>query len=324
MPLDAQAETLLAQIALLETKPLEEMSVDEARQTLAVFASLGGTGPEMASVRDLEVPGPAGEVHVRLYVPRGNPLKAASPGPAGTKVWPLLVWFHGGGWVLGSLEDADAVSRRLADAAGVAVANVEYRLAPEHPFPAAPEDCAAAVRWLAAHGQELELDTGRVAVGGDSAGANLAAVTALRARDEGHPRLCFQLLVYPPTDATLHCASITENGEGYMLTRGAMSWFWDLYLGGGGPDRRDPRVSPLWASDLSGLPPAMVMTAEYDPLRDEGEEYGRRLAQSGVPAAIRRFDGMIHGFFTGGALFDAAGEAVSEAAAALREALRPG
>jgi acetyl esterase/lipase len=316
--LNSQAEILLDQLARLDTKPLEEMAVEEARQTLAAFTSLGGAGPEMASVEDMEIPSVEGGIHVRLYRPRDRQRGGAGRGGQGG-AWPVLVWLHGGGWVLGSLEDADAISRRLAEAADVAVANVEYRLAPEHPFPAAVDDCAAVVRWLAQKGSDLGLDSARLAIGGDSAGANLAAVTAQGARDHDL-RLGFQLLVYPPTDASMASPSIVENGEGYLLTKNAMAWFWDLYLGSHA-DRRDPRASPAASEDLAGLPPALVITAEYDPLRDEGELYGRRLAEAGVSASVHRFDGVIHGFFTGGTVFDAAGEAVEEAGSALRKAL---
>jgi acetyl esterase len=307
--LDPQVKTFLDQLAETGGPGIEDLSVDEARALLAAFSSLGGPGPEMAAVRDLAVPGPAGDLPVRVFTP---------PGAGDTTA--CLVWFHGGGWVLGSLDETDPVCRSLAAESGVVVASVGYRLAPEHPFPAAPEDCYAAVTWLASHPDEVGADTSRLAVGGDSAGGNLAAVTALQARDGGGPSLSFQLLVYPATDASTRYPSITENGEGYFLTSRAIDWFLDLYLVD--PSRAaDPLASPMRAADLSGLPPALVVTAEYDPLRDEGEAFARALEAAGVEATLLRYDGMVHGFFTAGRLFDAAGDAVTDAGRRLGAAL---
>ncbi len=306
-------QTLLDQMASAGGTPLEELNVEEARALLSAFASLGGRGPEMAEERDLLAPGPDGDIPVRLYTPRAS----ADTGGA-----PVLVWFHGGGWVLGSIDDADGICRTLAEASGAVVASVGYRLAPEHRFPAAPRDCYAALAWLSGHPGEIDADTSRMAIGGDSAGANLAAVSAVRARDAGGPSLRFQLLVYPPADATTRHRSMTENGEGYFLTAGAMDWFWDHYLG----DRSrgaDPMASPLLADHHRDLPPALVVTAEFDPLRDEGEAYADALRRGGVETSTLRYDGMIHGFFTSVALFDAAREAVSDAAERLRKALAP-
>jgi acetyl esterase len=206
----------------------------------------------------------------------------------------MLVWYHGGGWTIGDLDSADRTSRRLAAGTGALVVSVHYRLAPEHPFPAAADDCFGALRWLIDNANSLGGDPSRVAVGGDSAGGNLAAVVACRARDEGLA-LRYQLLVYPVTDCTMSSSSYDSNGEGYLLTRDTMAWFIENYVGDGDP--KDPRVSPLFVDDLSGVAPALVITAEFDPLRDEGEAYGERLREAGVDVEVRRFDGQTHSFF---------------------------
>jgi acetyl esterase len=221
---------------------------------------------------------------VRLYTPHGK-------GP-----FPLLVFFHGSGFVLCSLDTHDGMCRNLAAGIGCIVASVDYRLAPEHKFPAGPNDCLAATRWLATHAVELGADPSRIMVAGDSAGGNMAAVTALRLRDEGGPNLCGQMLLYPVTDYhTPGTPSYAENAEGYGLTRSTMEWFWDHYLGD--PAEADnPHASPLRATSLARLPPAYVVSAEYDPLRDEAERYGERLRGAGVPVEIVRCAGMNHGF----------------------------
>ncbi len=224
---------------------------------------------------------------VRLYRP---PSPAAGP-------LPLLVWFHGGGWVIGDLTSADPTARDLCVQSGALVASVDYPLAPEHPFPAPPEACFEVTRWLAGHAADLGADPRRLAVGGDSAGANLAAVTAVVARDRGGPDLAFQLLVYPVTDCLGSYPSVKDNGEGYLLTNSAMIWFGQHYLPEG-TDPKDPLASPIYTSDLADLPSALVITAEFDPLRDEGEAYGKRLEQAGVPVTTSRYDGMVHGFFS--------------------------
>jgi acetyl esterase len=223
--------------------------------------------------------------------------------------------------VIGDIETHDVVCRELANAGGCMVASVEYRLAPEHRFPVAAEDCYAVTTWLAAHAGELGVDAKRIAVGGDSAGGNLSAVVAQLARDRGGPALAFQLLIYPATDAARDSVSHRENGQGYLLTSDAMTWFLGHYLGNDASLHGDPRCSPLRANDFRGLPPALVITAEYDPLRDEGEAYGERLRAAGVPVTVTRYPGMIHGFFAMGAFLDQGRTAVAEAARALRTAL---
>jgi acetyl esterase len=263
----------------------------------------------VASATDRAIHGPGGPLGLRVYTPRG-----------GTGPFPLLVFFHGGGFVVCDLGTHDALCRNLCAGAGCVVASVDYRLAPEHRFPAAPDDCLAATRWAAEHAAELGADPARVAVGGDSAGGNLAAVTALRARDEGGPRLAGQLLLYPTTDAeAAGMASLAENAEGYGLTRRDMAWFKDRYFNDPS-EAGNPHASPLRAADLRGLPPALVQTAEYDPLRDEGEAYAARLREAGVPTAVSRRAGMIHGFLFFPGLVRAADAALDDACAWLRGA----
>jgi acetyl esterase len=321
MPVDPQVQVILDQLAALpDERRLVHMSVEEGRAMLErLSATAGGDAAELASVDDRAFSGPAGDVPVRIYRPAADGTDAAACEPA-------LVWFHGGGWVLGSIETADVTCRRLARDAGVVVVSVGYRRAPDHPYPAGLDDCYAALVWVAANAAELHIDAGRIAIGGDSAGGNLAAAVALAARDRRGPAVCFQLLVYPVTDALQSYPSIRENGEGYLLTTEAMEWFVVHYLGAGHEhgNPKDPLVSPLYAEDLSGLPPALVITAEYDPLRDEGEAYGLRLQQAGVAAKVSRYDGMIHGFFGMAGLVDAAQPALDEAAAAVVAAVRRG
>lgn len=282
----------------------------EARQLLLEGAeTVAGPPLPMARVENLELPGPAGPIPARLYMPPG-----AGPQP------PLLVFFHGGGWVLGSLESHEGPCRFLAANAGMAVLSVDYRLAPEHPFPAAVEDAFAAFRWAASQADELGIDGGRIAVGGDSAGGNLAAAVCLLARDDGGALPAMQLLIYPPTDVVGGHASRRLFAEGFMLTSADMDWFEAHYLPEGvAPD--DPRVSMLRADDLSGLPPAYVTTGGFDPLRDEGEAYAERLREAGVKVALRRHPGLIHSFANLTAVSRTSRAAMLEVAGALRMGL---
>ncbi|HET6949490.1 MAG TPA: alpha/beta hydrolase [Acidimicrobiales bacterium] len=309
MPVTSEVQFILDAIAALET-PFDPATVTPHEMRVGYDAlNVTGSRAEMASVRDLVAPGPGGDVPVRVYVP------TADPGPR-----PVLVYFHGGGWVIGSVETHESPVRALAAASGLTVVSVDYRLAPEHPFPAPLDDCLAAVRWVVANATDLDVDPARLAVGGDSAGGNLAAVVAqqLRGADRA-PR--FQLLVYPVTDGEMAHASMVENAEGYFLTAPTMAWFWDQYVGSG--DRTDPLASPLHAGDeaLAGVAPALVITAEFDPLRDEGEAYAARLEAAGVRVTASRYDGMIHGFFSMGDLVPEGKAAIDEAAEALRAAL---
>ena len=305
MPLDPQARAVLDQLGTV----MPDLSVVEpATIRQLTEAALGLVpGEPVARVEDRTIPGPGGDLPVRVYTPEG-----AGPFPA-------LVYFHGGGFVYCSLDTHDGTCRSLSNAAGCVVVSVDYRLAPEHKFPAATEDCLAATRWVAEHGGAIDVDGRRIAVGGDSAGGNLAAVTSLLVRDRGAASLRFQLLVYPVADFSFDTPSYRENAEGYLLTEKMMRAFWNHYLTDGGAGE-SPYASPLRAANLAGLPPALVITAEFDPLRDEGEAYAARLREAGVPVTATRYDGMIHGFFSMGDAIDRAGAAMAEAGAALRSA----
>ncbi|MBQ1074341.1 alpha/beta hydrolase [Micromonospora sp. C31] len=284
--------------------PLYAQTLAEARAAdLAAIRAGGGAVEPVHEVRDTRVPGPAGDLPVRIHRPAGE-------GPL-----PTLVYFFGGGWTLGSVDTADGICRRLANAVPCQVVTVGYRLAPEHPFPAAVHDCHAALRWIAAHPGEYGVDPRRVAVGGDSAGGNLAAAVTLLARGHGGPRLAAQLLVYPNTDQS---AEPGGDGEDPLLfNRRSVAWYRGHYLADPA-DARHPLASPLLAEDLTGLPPALVITAEHDPLRAEGERYAHRLRDAGVPTTLTRYAGMIHGFFAMPAAFDDGRRAQDQSAAFLR------
>jgi acetyl esterase len=284
MSLDPQAKALLDQMAASGAPPLNKLSPPDARKMFDQMTQLLGMKPEPVSkVEDRLIPGPAGQIRVRVYTPQGS-----AP-------FPVLVFFHGGGFVIGSIELYDEFCRELTNGAGSIVVSVDYRLAPEHKFPAAVEDCYAATKWVAENAKSIDGDATHIAVGGDSAGGNLAAVVALIARDSKKLPLVFQVLIYPVTGAGYDTQSARENATGYFLTRDDMIWFDSLYLRSDA-DRDNPRVSPLHAKTLSGLPPALVITAEFDPLRDDGEAYADKLRKSGVTVVCTRYNGMIHGF----------------------------
>ncbi|MEY4362485.1 MAG: hypothetical protein RL391_1791, partial [Actinomycetota bacterium] len=278
MPLHPQTANILTALAQLGAPAIESQEATVAR---AGFASMVMPSNESVhEVRDLDADG----VRVRLYRPNER------------RDLGVLVYYHGGGWVLGDLESHDDVCRKLANQMGHAVVSVDYRLAPEHPFPAPLTDSVNALRWVHANAESLGVDPNRIAVGGDSAGGNLAAVVA---QLQPVP-LRHQMLIYPVTDARRGSQSYRDNADGYRLTAAAMKWFCDHYLSGGQGSESDPRVSPLYADDaiLATAPPALVITAEYDPLRDEGEDYARRLIDNGVPCTLTRYHGQIHGFFS--------------------------
>ncbi len=300
MALHPQISTMLAFMAEAGMPGLDEMTLEQARSGMTL-ADPNAVPEAVHEVRDVD----AGGVPARLYHP--------SPDVTG-----LLVYFHGGGWVIGDLESHDGTCRSLANNSGHAVLSIDYRLAPEHPFPAGLDDCLAATKWAYEHAAELRADPDRLAVGGDSAGGNLAAVVAT----SGVAPLKFELLVYPVTDLRAQTASHTENAEGYFLTGSAMKWFAGHYLEGSDGEIEDPRVSPLLATDdvLRTAPPGLVITAQYDPLRDEGEAYAARLNQLGIPTSAVRFGGQIHAFFSLPGIVD--GTAARQVAgAALRDAL---
>lgn len=284
MTIDFATRTLLEQMAAAGGKPLHESTPEEARALGAQFAALAGPAPEMARVEEHRVARPDGVVPVRVLVPL-QPVRG------------VIVYYHGGGWVLGSIDEFDTLARKLAERTSCAVALVEYRLAPEHRYPTAVDDSYAALEWVGGRVREIAGKDVPLIVAGDSAGGNIAAVMALRARDRSGPPIALQALIYPVTDADFERPSYTDPENQLLLTRDAMLWFWDHYL----PDasrRTEPDASPLHAADLSGLPPAVVLTAEHDVLRDEGEAYAARLADAGVPVDFKRHAGQTHAFFS--------------------------
>ena len=285
-PLTPQCRRLLDRFAEVGVLPYGQMSVLAARASVAAGIALQGAPTPIEHVRDVLAPGAAGQLPVRLYHPAPGELR------------PLLVYLHGGGWVTGSVEIADTPARALAAGTGCVVASVEYRLSPETQHPGPAQDCYAATSWLAAHASDWGADSSRLALVGDSAGGTLAAAVTLMARDRGGPQIAQQVLLYPPLAPARGStsASYADNAEGFGLTRGGLEWFWDCYLADPAHGA-DPLAAPLLAPDLSGLPPALVITAEYDPLRDEGLAYAERLAAAGVPTVSLTYPGMIHGFF---------------------------
>jgi acetyl esterase len=282
MPLHPEAQQLLAALEAAGLPPFEHMTVPQAREAAKGFIDLQGE-PEDLPIQDRAVPGPAGEIPIRVYTPAGD-------GPK-----PVIMYFHGGGWVIGDLDVCDNPVRRIANRTGAVVVSVDYRLAPEHTYPAAFDDCYAATAWVSEHAAELGGDPARIATCGDSAGGNLAAAVAIAARDRQGPPLAAQLLIYPVTDFNFTTGSYEENGDGYLLTKGSMQWFWAHYLGAQELGK-DPFACPARADNLVGLPPTFIATAEFDPLRDEGEAYAATLRAAGVHVTAKRNDGMLHGF----------------------------
>jgi acetyl esterase len=316
MPIDWEVQQVLEQYALFGAPPIPSLSPQEARRAPTLADAVNSirqkrgerlTSEPVGAVYDRVIWGPEGEIPVRMYRP-------ASGGPL-----PVLVYFHGGGWVLGDLESCDAACRALANLAQCLVISVAYRLAPEHTFPAAVQDAYAATQWAMEMAEVFQGDPARVAVGGESAGGNLAAAVALMARDSGTRLPIYQVLVYPAMDDAFDTPSYQQYAETSTLSREEMRWFWRQYL----PDEAagaNPYASPLRADDLRGLPPALILTAEYDPLRDEGEAYGRRLQAAGVPVIVSRYDGMVHGFLGMAPVVERARDALAEVAAELRSA----
>jgi len=294
MPLDPQAAAYLAKTPPRPGTPAERREATRAQRVV--------------HVSDIEIPGPDGVIGLRVYAPPGEqPL-------------PVFLYFHGGGWVTGDLDVNDSLCRIIAEWAGCIVVSANYRHAPEHVYPAAFDDAYAAASWVHANAESLGGDPARLAIGGASAGGNLAAAVTLKARAEQTPPFVYQWLIYPVTDATMSAPSYAENEEGFGLSRAAMQWYWDQYV----PDvgrRTEPFASPMAAGDFHGLPPALVLTAEFDPLRDEGEAYARALEGAGVAVVLKRYDGMIHGFLSSHGEFDQAKRCLIESTALLRAAL---
>lgn len=311
MPLDPQAQTLLEQMAAMGGPALNTLTPQQARQMMGAM-NFGGEVEPVGKVENRTILGSTGEIPVRIYTPAEN-----SSGP-----FPVLVFFHGGGWVIGDLDSHDGLCRSLTNQAGCVTVSVDYGLAPEHKFPAAPEDCYAATQWVATNTAAFNGDAARIAIGGDSAGGNLTAVVAQMARERGGPPLVFQLMIYPATDFTADLPSLRENSDGYFLTKADMDWFTRHYVNSE-EDYRHPLASPNLTADLSGLPPALIITAEFDPIRDEGELYGNRLKEAGVPVTVSRYNGMIHGFLSMAPMLDQGKQAIAEAARALHAAFSP-
>ena len=309
MPLDPQAQQILEEAAALGLPAYQDLSPAAARKQMLASAPPVEPLLSVKKVEDRRIPGAVDDIPTRLYYPSGDP------------PFPVLVYFHGGGWVIGDLDTHHSFCHALAKTSGCLVVSVDYRLAPEHRFPAAVEDAYAATKWVAQNAAVIQADPERLAVGGDSAGGHLAAVAALMARDRNGPRINLQVLIYPITDFNFDTPSYIENGEGFMLTRDLMKWFWHHFIEND-RDADHPYVSPLRASTLSDLPEAFIVTAEYDPLRDEGEAYGKRLLEAGVNVRLSRYPGMMHAFIRMTARLDKAKVALDEVAGRLRNVLK--
>ena len=311
--LHPQVQAMVDAMARMNIVPPESLTVAQAREQFRlVRAPFVAAAQEVGAVTNQTIPGPAGDIPIRTYRPLGSRPEDKLP---------VLVYFHGGGWVFGDLNSHDPMCRELCNLAGCAVIAVDYRLAPEHKFPAALEDAIAAVRQVAHLAEDFAIDRTKIAIGGDSAGANLAAVAALTFRDQGGPQLKLQLLIYPVTDLAMDTSSYTQIANGFTLTRERMRYFRDAYL-------RDPddvadwRASPLRAPDLSNLPSGLIIGAAYDPLVDEGKAYADRLALTGVPVSYSCYEGMVHGFLSMAGAIDVAHAAIAEAAVALKRAFQ--
>ena len=307
MALDTQTAAFLSQLAEEGARPFHTMSPPEARDLLATLRSRMGDGPAMARSFDSSVGTGDQTIRVRALIPNGQPDG-------------VIVYFHGGGWVVGAIDDFDCLGRTLANESGCSVVLVDYRLAPEHPYPCAVEDAWLALNWTVTHLEELAGPGARIIVAGDSAGGNLAAVVTQRACRLGAPSVALQVLVYPVTDCDLDTRSYTQAENQLLVSRDDMAWFWSHYV----PDpasRRDPHASPLLAADLHRLPPAVIVTAEHDVLRDEGEAYAERLRKAGVPVDHRRFDGQMHGFFSLVNVLSSSADAIDYVASTIRARL---
>jgi acetyl esterase len=309
VPLDPIVKQLMAMVPP-DLAPTETLSPEEARARVRQGSAQIGEREQVAFVEDRTIPGPGGAIPVRVYTPGMH-------GP-----YPAVIYFHGGGWVIGDIDTHDPVCRALANAVECVVVSVDYRLAPEHKFPAAVEDAYAVTDYCSTRAAEFDIDPARIAVAGDSAGGNLAAVVTLMARDRRGPELSYQVLIYPVTDYNFDRDSYRLDGSGIFLSAATMRWFWDHYLNDAA-EGAHPHASPLRSQSLAGLPPALVITAEFDPLRDEGEAYAAALSDAGVATQVHRYDGMPHWFVQMAMILPAGKEAIAEIAAALRAALHP-
>jgi acetyl esterase len=310
MPLDPQAQQILDEGKASGLPPVYHLSVEKARDRLTAAFSTKGEPEPVFKVENTKIPGPVFEIPLRIYYPNSN---------VGI---PILVFFHGGGWTVNNLETHDGICRSLTNDAQCIVVSVDYRLAPEHKFPAAIEDAYIATQWVSNNAASIGGDANRIAVGGDSSGGTQATVVCAMARDRGGPAISFQWLGYSPTDYYLPGSpSYTELATGYSMNRDWMIWFWNHYLPSD-IDVNNPYISPLRSPDLTGLPPAFIMTAEYDPLRDEGEAYAKKLKDAGVKVIHKRYEGMMHGFLLQRHRIDVAKKAYNDLIANLRSALR--
>lgn len=307
MPLHPVVQKMLDGMTASGWQGIAKTNPAEARAFMAARAALFGDGPEVGASADREIPTRAGAIRGRLLLPKAAP-KA------------LVVFYHGGGWVIGGIDDTEIIARFMVEKTGAAVLLVEYRLAPEHPFPAPIDDCFDALLWSATEAARMGVP---VIVAGDSAGGNLATICAMLARDRSGPKIALQILMYPVCDCDMETESYHAFGSGLVLTAADMGWFYDHYLQGDKQKRADPLVSPLRARELRGLPPALIMTAEYDVLRDEAETYGKRLAAAGVKVWLRRYQGVTHGFVRMQNMLDAARRGMDDIAAAMTAAVGP-
>jgi acetyl esterase len=310
MPLDPQIEFVIGLVQKANAPEFWQLTPDQAREQYLLRVNKLSVKEPIVRTEDRRIPGPGSHIPLRIYTPRE---------PRSGEKLPALLWFHGGGFVIGSLDTHDSVCRMLANRADCIEVSADYRLAPEYKFPAAVEDCEAALKWVWLHAAEFGADPQAIAVGGDSAGANLATVVAILARDAGHPRIAYQLLIYPCVAPEPETPSHHKFAEGYVLSRNTITWFFKHYQRSRA-DSNDFRFAPLAADDLANLPPALVLVAGYDPLRDEGVDYAKRLIEAGNHVRLVNYEGMIHGFILMGGAVDAAKHAVAESAQALREA----
>ena len=309
MPLDPQVEKVLKDTAALGLPDYQDLSPAEARKQMRYYSPAVQAELSVKKVVDRQIPGPAGDFPIRLYY------------PAGDAPFPTVVYFHGGGWVIGDLETHHAFCHALAKTSGCLVVAADYRLAPEHRYPAAVEDAYAATKWVVENPKHIQADPDRLAVCGDSAGGHLAAVVSMMARDRKGPRIDLQVLIYPITDYNFDTPSYIENKDGLNLTRDLMKWFWNHFMNDES-EADDPYVCPLRAKNFADLPPALILTAGYDPLRDEGEAYGQKLQKAGVKVTLTRYSGMIHAFIRMTAQLDKANEALGEVSGTLRDVFK--